>query len=170
MQVERLGEEHDLLGFSCGNKSLDDWLRIHALENQRRNLSRTFVLIDNGGAVVGYYALSMGGVAKDDLPRNLGRGLPGYQIGMVLLARLAIDVRQQGEGLGRDLLVDAIVHAAAAGQHAAARFIAVDPIDETARRFYSRFGFKDIDGDQHGRMYMRIDDALESFQKARNDD
>jgi len=170
MQVERLGEEHDLGGFSCGNKSLDDWLRIHALENQRRNLSRTFVLIDDGGAVVGYYELSMGGVAKDDLPCNLGRGLPGYQIGMVLLARLAIDTSHQGEGLGRDLLVDAIVHAAAAGQHAAARFIAVDPIDETARRFYSRFGFNDIDGDQHDRMYMRIDDALESFREARNDE
>lgn len=170
MQVERLSEEHDLGGFSCGNKSLDDWLRIHALENQRRNLSRTFVLIDDGGVVAGYYALSMGGVAKDDLPRNLGRGLPGYQIGMVLLARLAIDTRRQGEGLGRDLLVDAIVHAAAAGQHAAARFIAVDPIDESARRFYSRFGFRTIDGDQHGRMYMRIDEALESFQEAKDDD
>lgn len=170
MQVERLGEEHDLTGFSCGNKSLDDWLRVHALENQRRNLSRTFVLIDDGGVVVGYYALSMGGVAKDDLPRTLGRGLPGYQIGMVLLARLAIAARRQEEGLGRDLLVDAIVHAAAAGQHAAARSIAVDPIDETARRFYGRFGFRNIDGDQHGRMYMRIDEALESFQQSRNDD
>jgi predicted N-acetyltransferase YhbS len=165
MKVERLGEEHDLAGFSCGNKSLDDWLRLHALENQRRNLSRTFVLVDDGGVVVGYYALSMGGVAKDDLPRTLGRSLPSYQIGMVLLARLAIDARRQREGLGRDLLVDAIVRAAAAGQHAAARFIAVDPIDETARRFYSRFGFRNIDGDQQGRMYMRIDEALQSFQE-----
>jgi predicted N-acetyltransferase YhbS len=170
MQVERLGGERDLVGFSCGNKSLDYWLRVHALENQRRDLSRTFVLIDDGGVVVGYYTLSMGGVAKDDLPHKLGRGLPGYQIGMVLLARLAIDARHQGEGLGRDLLVDAIIHAAAAGQHAAARFIAVDPIDQAARRFYGRFGFEDIDGDQNGRMYMRIDDALKSFQKARNDD
>jgi predicted N-acetyltransferase YhbS len=89
---------------------------------------------------------------------------------MVLLARLAVDTRRQGEGLGRDLLVDAIVHAAAAGQHAAAMFIAVDPIDESARRFYSRFGFRTIDGDQHGRMYMRIDEALESFQEAKDDD
>jgi hypothetical protein len=47
MQVERLGEEHDFGGFSCGYESLDDWLRIHALENQRRNLYRTFVLIDD---------------------------------------------------------------------------------------------------------------------------
>jgi GNAT superfamily N-acetyltransferase len=170
MQVERLSDRHDVGRFSCGNKSLDDWLRIHALENQRRNLSRTFVLIDDGGAVVGYYALSMGGVAKDDLPRRLGRGLPRYQIGMVLLARLAIDAGHQAEGLGRDLLIDAILHAAAAGQHAAARLIAVDPIDESARRFYGHFGFTDIDGDQHGRMYIRIDEALASFEQARNDD
>jgi predicted N-acetyltransferase YhbS len=170
MQVERLSERHDVGRFSCGNKSLDDWLRIHALENQRRNLSRTFVLVDDAEAVVGYYVLSMGGVAKDELPRRLSRGLPGYQIGMVLLARLAIEAGHQGQRLGRDLLIDAVLHAAAAGQHAAARFIAVDPIDESARRFYSRFGFADIDGDEHGRMYIRIDDALASFEEARNDD
>jgi GNAT superfamily N-acetyltransferase len=170
MQVERLSEGHDVGRFSCGNKSLDDWLRNHALENQRRNLSRTFVLVDDAPAVAGYYALSMGGVAKDELPRRLGRGLPGYQIGMVLLARLAIETGHQGEALGRDLLVDAVLHAAAAGHHAAARFIAVDPIDESAGRFYGRFGFTDIDGDEHGRMYLRIDEALASFARARNDD
>lgn len=170
MQVERLSEEHDLADFGCGTKSLDDWLRIHALENQSRNLSRTFVLIDDGGAVAGYYALSMGGVAKHELPRRLGRGLPGYQIGMVLLARLAIDARHQGEGLGRDLMVDAILHAAAAGQHAAARFIAVDPIDESAKAFYSRFGFTKIEGDEHGRMFIRIDEALAAFDEARGAD
>jgi predicted N-acetyltransferase YhbS len=170
MRIERLDEEHDLGLFRCGNKLLDDWLRIHALENQRRNLSRTFVLIDDGGAVAGYYALSMGGVAKCELPRRLGRGLTGYQIGMVLLARLAIDSRHQGEGLGRDLMVDAILHAAVAGQHAAARLIAVDPIDESARTFYSRFGFTNIEGDEHGRMFIRIDEGLGAFEEARNDD
>jgi predicted N-acetyltransferase YhbS len=170
MHVERLREEHDLGCFSCRNKALDDWLRVHAAENQRRNLSRTFVLVDDGGAVIGYYALTMGGVIKDDLPRRLARGLPACQIGMVLLACLAIDSGHQGEGLGRDLVVDAIAHAAAAGQHAAARFIAVDPIDEAARRFYSRFGFTNIGGDPHSRMYIRIDEALASFEEARNDD
>jgi predicted N-acetyltransferase YhbS len=170
MHVERLDEEHRLGGFNCGTKSLDDWLRVHALENQRRNLSRTFVLADDDGTVIGYYALTMGGVMKHELPRPLGRGLPGYEIGMVLLARLAIDAGRQGEGLGRDLLIDALLHAAAAGEHAAARFIAVDPIDESARHLYSRFGFRDIDGDHLGRMYLRIDEASASFEGSRNDD
>lgn len=57
-------------------------------------------------------------------------------------------------------MVDAILHAAAAGQHAAARFIAVDPIDESARAFYSRFSFTNIEGDEQGRMSIRIDEAL----------
>lgn len=166
MHVERLAAGHDLRSFSCGHKTLDDWLRDHALENQRRNLSRTFVLVDDDQAVVGYYSLSMGGVAKEDPPRRLGRGLPSYEIGMVLLARLVIDARLQGEGLGRDLLVDAVVHAAVAGEHAAARFVAVDPIDDSARRFYRRFGFADIEGDELGRMYLRIDEALAAFGDA----
>ncbi|MHB8449896.1 MAG: GNAT family N-acetyltransferase [Mycobacteriales bacterium] len=170
MQVERLGEGHDISNFACGVKPLDDWLRSHALENQRRNLSRTFVLLDDAGAVIGYYALTMGGVTKDELPRRLGRGLPGYQSGMVLLARLAVDATRHGEGLGRDLLVDAVVQAAAAGQHAAALFIAVDPIDDSARRFYRRFGFIDIDGDEHGRMFIRLDHALASLDTAQGQD
>lgn len=170
MQIERLEEGHDLSRFSCGDKSLDDWLRMHALENQRRNLSRTFVLVDDAGGVIGYYALSMGGVVKEDLPRRLGRGLPSYQIGMVLLARLAVDRSHQGEGLGRDLLIDAVIQAAAAGQYAAARFIAVDPVDDRARRIYRRFDFQEVKGDEPGRMYIRIDDALATLEESRDAD
>lgn len=166
MHVERLNQGHNFSTFGCGVKPLDDWLRLHALENQGRDLSRTFVLLDDAEVVIGYYALTMGAVMRDELPRRLGRGLPGLEIGMVLLGRLAIDAGHHGEGLGRDLLVVAITQAAAAGQHAAARFIAVDPIDESARRFYRRFGFMDVEGDEFGRMYIRVDDALASFDAA----
>jgi predicted N-acetyltransferase YhbS len=167
MYVERLDAGHYLTSFRCGVEALDVWLRAHALENQRRNLTRSFVLID-GGQVIGYYSLTMGGVSRDELPRRYARGLPDtFEIGMVLLARLAISVDRQGLGLGRDLLIDAIAQAAAAGEHAAARFIAVDPIDDRARSFYTAFGFRDIPGDgEEGkgrRMYLRLDEAIASF-------
>lgn len=168
MRIERLADRHDLATFECGTKALDDWLRNHARENAVRNLSRTFVLVDDGGdVVVGYYTLSMGGVHRESLPYRLGRGLPVYEIGMVLLARLAIEREHQGQGHGRDLLVAAVEEAAAAGQHAAARFIAVDPIDENARRFYAKFGFLDIRGDAGERMFMRIDQAIATFTERR---
>ncbi|MDA8040503.1 MAG: GNAT family N-acetyltransferase [Actinomycetota bacterium] len=160
MRVERLEDHHDISAFACGRKALDDWLGAYALDNQLRNLSRTFVLVDDGGEVVGYYGLTMGGVRREELPSRYGRGLPRYEIGMVLLARLAVDQDHQGMGMARDLLMEAIERAALAGGHAAARFIAVDPIDEDARSFYAAFGFRAVEGDGGGRMYLRIDEAL----------
>ncbi len=160
MRVERLEDHHDISSFACGVKALDDWLAAYALDNQRRNLSRTFVLVDDGGQVIGYYSLTMGGVRREELPPRCGRGLPRYEIGMVLLARLAIHQGNQGTGMGRALLIEAIERAAAAGEHAAARFISADPIDENAQSFYSAFGFRPVSGDDRGRMYLRIDEAL----------
>ena len=160
MRVERLGDHHAVGNFSCGVKDLDDWLSVHALDNQRRDLSRTFLLLDDADRVVGYYALTMGGVRKEALPTRYGRGLPKFDIGMVLLARFAIADERRGQGLGRDLLIEAIERAADAGTHVAARFIAVDPIDEAARAFYAKFGFRLVEGDVEGRMYLRIDEAL----------
>jgi hypothetical protein len=40
------------------------------------------------------------------------------------------------------------------------RFIAVDPVDENARDFYRHFGFKDVPGDERGRMFVRIDQRV----------
>jgi predicted N-acetyltransferase YhbS len=165
MRVERITDEHDVGGFGCVVKPLDDWLQNHAVDSDRRNLSRTFVVVD-GDEVIGYYSLAIGGVHRDELPRRFGRGLPGYSIGMVLLARLAIATDRQGEGLGRDLLVEAIERAALAGQQAAARFVVVDPIDERARSFYRAFGFREVPGDDGGRMFVRIDEALAALGSA----
>lgn len=165
MRVEHLEDHHDISSFACGVKALDDWLTAYAFDNQRRNLSRTFVLVDDGGQVIGYYSVTMGGVRREELPPRYGRGLPRYEIGMVLLARLAIDQGNQGTGMGRALLIEAIERAAAAGEYAAARFIAVDPIDENAQSFYSAFGFRPVPGDDGGRMYLRIDEALAALDE-----
>lgn len=166
MRIELLTSSHVIDEFECGVKSLDDWLVGHALLNQQRNLSRTFVLLDESDVVIGFYSLTMGGVSVDNLPRRIGRGLPHYDIGMVLLGRLALDASSQGQGLGRDLLIDAVYRAAIAGESAAARFIAVDPIDESARSFYRAFGFLDVPGDEHGRMFIRINEALAAFEES----
>jgi hypothetical protein len=68
VRVERLADHHQLSSFTCGVKALDDWLRDHALDDQRRNPSRTFVLLDDGDRFVGSYALTMGGVRREAPP------------------------------------------------------------------------------------------------------
>lgn len=122
---------------------------------------RTFVLT-RGGRVVGYFSLTMGSVLRHDAPAKLVRGLPAYPVGMVLLARLAVDRGQQGVGLGAMLLAEALRKAVAAGEAAAARLVVVDAIDESAVRFYECYGF--IRAPEHPlRLYRRMKDLRASL-------
>jgi predicted N-acetyltransferase YhbS len=112
--------------------------------------------------VVGYFSLTMGSVLRQDAPAKLVRGLPAYPVGMVLVARLAVDRREQGNGLGGILLAEALRKAVAAGDAAAARLVVVDAIDENAARFYERHGF--LPAPEHPlRLYRRMKDIVRSL-------
>ena len=82
----------------------------------------------------------MGSVLRAEAPAKLVRGMAAYPVGMVLLARLAVDQSQQGRGVGALLLGEALRKAVAAGEVAAARLIVVDAVDDAAA-FYQRYGF-----------------------------
>jgi len=122
--------------------------------------ARTFVLT-NSGNVIGYFSLTMGSVLRADAPAKLVRGLPAYPLRMVLLARLAVDRREQGSGLGGLLLTEALRKAVTAGEAAAARLVVVDAIDDTAVDFYRRRGFINVP-DHPRRLYRRTKDIAAS--------
>ena len=82
--------------------------------------------------------ITMGPVQRADGPQQLVRGMPGYPVGMVLIARLAVDTRKQGAGLGTRLLADALRMAVVAGEAVAARLVVVDALDDQAAGFYRR--------------------------------
>lgn len=159
--LERLGADHDVSTFRSGQEALDGWLRSHALSSQRMDSARTFVLIQEE-AVVGYFSLTMGSVLRSDAPRQLVRGLPGYPVGVAVLARLAVDAGRQGEGLGGLLLAEALRKAVAAGEAAAARLVVVDAIDDAAARFYAHHGFLAVP-EHPMRLYRRIKDIRASL-------
>lgn len=163
MRIERLAEHHARSAFHCGNDAMDRWFAEHAWTAQRQDSARTFVLLDDDDRVVGFYSLTMGSVEKAAAPARLVRGLPRHPVPMALLARLAIDQSLHGQGFGSSLLFEALHRAALAAEHAAARLIAVDPIDDDARQFYERWGFSPIDHDAGGRLFIRTRDALASF-------
>ncbi len=163
LRIERLGAQHDPNTFQSGNADLDGWLRRHGLAAQEMDSARTFLLI-GGERIVGYFSLTMGSVLRADAPPKLVRGLPSYPVGMVLLARLAVDEREQGKGFGALILADALRKAVVAGEAAAARLIVVDAIDQAAVRFYERHGF--VPAPEHPfRLYRRMKDIRMSLDK-----
>lgn len=137
---ERLASHHDLTQFSCGEPSLDDWLRRRAIPNEQGGASRTYVICGPDGRVIGYYALAVGAVTHAEAPGRIKRNMPD-PVPVIVLGRLAIDESSQGMGLGPALLRDAVLRTLQASEIAGIRAILVHAISERAKRFYEEHGF-----------------------------
>jgi len=144
------------VGFDCGDVELSDWLREHALENPVTGFTRTFV-VHRGRRVVGFYALAMAAVDRERSPRKVAHGGP-RAIPVALLARLGVDVTEQGRGLGAALLKDAIGRAARAAEEVGARSLLAHAKDERARSFYEHFDFEPSPTDRL-HMFIRFEDV-----------
>ena len=139
--VVAIATSHVTDRFDCGSAAQTLWLRRHALQAHRTDSSRVRVVTHDGDQdVVGYYALSAGAVEPAGVPVRVGKGMPRYPIPVVILTRLGVHLDEQGKGLGRALLRDALVRVAAASEEIAARALLVHCEDDGARRFYERFG------------------------------
>ena len=140
--VGKLNNSHDVEGFDCGKEPLDRFLKRHALVNQKASSSQTYVVCRGGGRVVGYYALVVGAVEHEDAPGRVGKGLARHPVPVMLLARLAVDRSEQGQGLGKALLKDAILRTAQAADIAGMRALLVHAKDDEAKAWYEGFDFE----------------------------
>ncbi len=137
-----LCSEHDLSQFSSGEPELDRWLKNRAIKNEAQGASRTYVVCKvDSMQVVAYYCLATGAIDSQSVPGNVRRNMPN-PIPVMVLGRLAVDQSFQGRGLGKGLLIDAILRTLQAAKIAGIRAIIVHAISESARNFYERNGFK----------------------------
>src|ERR1700693_3373163 len=138
--IEPLGK-HDRAAFSCGVAALDDWFHLRAGQDEKRNVARVFVAIDDQRGIVGFYSLSSFTLAIVDLPPEHAKRLPRYDlIPAALIGRLARDLRVRGQGVGDLLLADAIRRILSAANTLALFAIVVEAKDEQASDFYCDFG------------------------------
>lgn len=137
-----LGAEHRIADFQSGKPVMDDWLKRRALANQASGASRTFVVADAQGVVQGYYSLAAGAVDHAAAVSSIRRNMPD-PIPVMVLGRLAIDRRSQGQGLGADLLRDAVLRTTRLAQEVGIRALLVHALHEQARSFYLHHGFSE---------------------------
>lgn len=139
-RVEKLTAAHSLADFDCGVVALNRFLQTFALTNQNAGSSMTYLALV-GNAVAGYHSLVVGETRYDDAPERLAEGLPRHPIPVMIIARLAVDLRIRGRGFGAALLRDAMRRTLAAAEIAGIRGVIVHAKDERAAAFYARFGF-----------------------------
>lgn len=138
---EPLTDDHLTDAFESGAPTLDTWLKRKAAANQASGASRTYVLC-RGQHVVGFYALAAGSVSHDLAPRKLKQNMPD-PVPVIVLGRLAIDASEQGNGLGRTLLRDAVLRITAAAHEVGIAAILVHALNDRAKAFYMDAGFAD---------------------------
>jgi GNAT superfamily N-acetyltransferase len=127
--------EHDVSAFDCGEPALNDWLRHRALKNESR-FSRTYVVCV-GNSVIAYFCISAGAVERAAAPGKVRRNAPDT-IPVSVIGRLAVDRTQAGQGLGADLLSDALRRIAVASLSIGIGAVMIHAKDDVAKRFYMK--------------------------------
>lgn len=90
-----LDANHVLDDFDCGKASLNDWLVRYARQAQSSGSAKTYVVAE-GQHVAGYFSLTVGQIDTLEAPDRVRKGMAGYPIPMIILARLAVDQRMHG--------------------------------------------------------------------------
>lgn len=137
-----LAKTHQVSEFDCGKLPLNEFLTRYALQNQASGGARTYVLL-RGDRVIGYYSLVPASVEAEDAPPRVLKGQGRYPVPVILMARFALDISEQGKGLGKALFRDALRRALAGADAIGGRAFLVHAKDEEAYAFYRRFGMEE---------------------------
>lgn len=163
-EIEPLNSTHIRKNFSCGKSILDDYIKIQASQDIRRKLSTCFALTDEKNNVIGYYTLSNTSIERAILPNEIIKKLPpSYKnLPATLLGRLAVDKNYFGRKLGEFLLIDAMKKSVlVAKESIGSMALIVDPIDEIAIAFYTKYGF--ILLPDSGKMFLPMQTIISLF-------
>lgn len=145
-RIEVLSRAHARNVFDSGQKAVDNWLQQNALQNQRKRLSVTRVLVDSHSRLAGFYTTAMGQADFSQLPEELVRKLPRRALPVAVLAWLGVSRQFQGRGLGARLLAHALAECHRAGKAFAFVAVILDCVDDAAKQFYRRWDFREVPG------------------------
>ena len=125
--------------FDCGDINLNKYIRTHALTNDKNNLSKTFVCLDDDN-VVGYVTLCNAQIEFEKMPESYKSSKPRYPVPAIRIAHLAVDNKYQGEGYGKQLLAYAFKKIVMASEITGIKVVIVDA-KEKSKLFYEKYGF-----------------------------
>ena len=138
---EPINKKHDRESFDCGDQTLNEFLRRYARKSHERGGAKTFLAVDDSGkTILGFYSLSPASVEYARTPDVVSRGLARHDVPGFRLARLAVDRRFQGRGMGGQLLLAAGRRCLLAAAEVGGVVMVIDAKNERVARWYARYG------------------------------
>ncbi len=145
--IAALEKSHDKSRFSCGESSLDDYLKRYARQNGENDSARVYVAVRPDDArVCGFFSLSAGEASVTDFSKRVARGWP-RDVPTIHLGRIAVDLDFQGQGLGDVLMGAAIEISLEVAVQVGVAAIELWALNENLLRFYARFDFLPLQDD-----------------------
>ena len=154
---------HDRVGFSSGVERLENYLKLNAKKQQKDDMTRVYVVVEDGGAaILGYHAINLGMMNVDELAER-PRGTPDHgELPILFLGQVAVNTKAQGQGLGSILMHHVFEKASAIAKQAGCFAIVLDVMsdsDEAAYKrrleWYTKFGFQAF-ASNPSRMFMTM--------------
>lgn len=137
-----MAKRHNREAFDCGEAALNEFLQRHARKSHEIGGAKTFLAASDidGKTILGYYSLSPASIAYARTPEFVRRGLARYDVPAFRLARLAVDLKFQGHGLGGQLLLSAGRRCLLAAAEVGGVAMLIDAKNERVGAWYQSYG------------------------------
>ena len=137
-----ISRKYDRETFDCGEEVLNEFLRRYARKSHELGGAKTFLAIDDGDdqTIVGFYSLSPASVGYTRTPEIVRRGLARHDVPGFRLARLAVDRRFQGQGIGGQLLLAAARRCLLAAAEVGGVMLVIDAKSDRVAQWYGSYG------------------------------
>jgi GNAT superfamily N-acetyltransferase len=139
---EPVRKTHDREAFYCGETALNEFLQRHARRSHDLGGAKTFLAIDDADdkTILGFYSLSPAGIEYARTPEIVRRGPARHDVPVFRLARLAVDRKVRGQGLGGQLLLAAGRRCLLAAAEVGGVALLIDAKNERAAGWYAGYG------------------------------
>jgi GNAT superfamily N-acetyltransferase len=139
---EPIDKRHNREAFDCGEEPLNEFLRRYARRSHELGGAKTFLAIDDADnrTVFGFYSLSPASLEYARTPEIVRRGLGRHEVPGFRLARLAVDLKVQGRGLGGQLLLAAGRRCLLASAEVGGVVLVIDAKNERLAEWYASYG------------------------------
>lgn len=143
VRIERLNKTHNRTQFDCGEESLNNYLRRQAGQEDKKFISSVYVAVSNNtdpSQIIGFYSVSAAQIEFRGLPTELAKNLPRYPfLPAFRIGRLAVSKTNQSKGIGKKLLIDALLKCFRSQIPGFA--VIVDAKNKQLISFYQKYGF-----------------------------
>lgn len=142
LRIELLSRQHEREAFNCGERELDDYLQRTARQHNEKGIARTFVLFDTAepAKILGFFTLAHCEIVVGDLPPEYAKKYPD-KAPAAKLARLAVSIERQRQGLGGIMMAEAMRRTLAVAENIGIIGFFVDAKHQAAREYYEQYGF-----------------------------